>query len=71
MPGSGSDRLPAALLWDVDGTLAETEIQGHRLAFNSAFAEAGLAWQWDLATYLKLLPPHPLFKPNKKLSFKE
>ena len=55
MPGSGSDRLPAALLWDVDGTLAETELQGHRLAFNSAFAEAGLAWQWDLATYLKLL----------------
>ena len=26
--------LPAALLWDVDGTLAETELQGHRRAFN-------------------------------------
>ena len=55
MPGTGSDRLPAALLWDVDGTLAETELQGHRLAFNRAFALAGLAWQWDLATFLGLL----------------
>ena len=55
MPGSGSDRLPAALLWDVDGTLAETEFQGHRLAFNRTFAEAGLAWHWDPATYRNLL----------------
>ena len=36
---------PSALLWDVDGTLAETELEGHRLAFNRAFAEAGLRWQ--------------------------
>ena len=55
MPGTGSDRLPAALLWDVDGTLAETELEGHRLAFNRAFAEAGLTWHWDLATYRSLL----------------
>jgi len=55
MPGSGSDCLPAALLWDVDGTLAETELQGHRLAFNRTFAEAGLAWHWDPATYRELL----------------
>ena len=33
-----------ALLWDVDGTLAETERDGHRVAFNLAFAEAGLPW---------------------------
>lgn len=45
----------AGLLWDVDGTLAETELQGHRLAFNRALAEAGLPWQWDTATYLRLL----------------
>ena len=55
MPGSGSDRAPAALLWDVDGTLAETELQGHRLAFNRAFAAAGLPWYWDLDTYRSLL----------------
>ncbi|NDG22729.1 MAG: HAD family hydrolase [Synechococcaceae bacterium WBB_10_009] len=46
---------PAALLWDVDGTLAETELLGHRRAFNRAFAEAGLPWRWDPPTYLQLL----------------
>jgi HAD superfamily hydrolase (TIGR01509 family) len=40
-----------ALLWDVDGTLAETERDGHRCAFNRAFAEVGLPLQWDEATY--------------------
>lgn len=40
-----------ALLWDVDGTLAETEVQGHRQAFNHAFAAAGLPWRWDEPTY--------------------
>jgi HAD superfamily hydrolase (TIGR01509 family) len=44
-----------ALVWDVDGTLAETERDGHRVAFNRAFAEAGLAWQWDEAYYGELL----------------
>jgi beta-phosphoglucomutase-like phosphatase (HAD superfamily) len=29
-----------ALIFDVDGTLADTERDGHRLAFNTAFAEA-------------------------------
>jgi HAD superfamily hydrolase (TIGR01509 family) len=50
-----SPRLPAALLWDVDGTLAETERDGHRVAFNRAFAEQGLDWAWDEATYRRLL----------------
>ena len=40
-----------ALLWDVDGTLAETERDGHRHAFNCAFAEAGLPIHWDEASY--------------------
>jgi HAD superfamily hydrolase (TIGR01509 family) len=40
-----------ALLWDVDGTLAETERDGHRLAFNQAFAEAGVPIQWDAPSY--------------------
>jgi len=44
-----------ALLWDVDGTLAETELDGHRQAFNRAFAEEGLGWRWDVETYLRLL----------------
>lgn len=44
-----------AVFWDVDGTLAETEMDGHRPAFNAAFAEAGLPWRWDPATYLELL----------------
>lgn len=46
---------PAALLWDVDGTLAETELDGHRRAFNRAFADAALPWHWDIATYQELL----------------
>jgi len=45
----------AALLWDVDGTLAETERDGHRVAFNMAFAELGLPWRWDIAHYGRLL----------------
>jgi HAD superfamily hydrolase (TIGR01509 family) len=44
-----------ALLWDVDGTLAETERDGHRVAFNRAFVDMGLAWQWDVAYYGELL----------------
>ena len=44
-----------ALLWDVDGTLADTEQQGHRPAFNAAFAAAGLPWHWDTSTYQRLL----------------
>jgi len=39
----------------VDGTLAETELDGHRRAFNLAFAEEGLSWRWDVETYLALL----------------
>ena len=44
-----------ALIFDVDGTLAETERDGHRLAFNAAFKEAGLPWHWDVALYGELL----------------
>jgi HAD superfamily hydrolase (TIGR01509 family) len=44
----------AALLFDVDGTLAETE-EVHRLAFNRAFANAGLDWNWTRALYGRLL----------------
>lgn len=44
-----------ALLFDVDGTLADTERDGHRLAFNAAFKEAGLDWDWSVEVYGKLL----------------
>ncbi len=44
-----------ALLFDVDGTLADTERDGHRVAFNRAFAGAGLDWDWSEELYGKLL----------------
>ena len=45
----------AAIIFDVDGTLAETERDGHLPAFNAAFSEAGLPWAWDEALYGELL----------------
>ena len=44
-----------ALIFDVDGTLADTERDGHRVAFNRAFAEAGLDWEWSVELYGRLL----------------
>ena len=44
-----------ALIWDVDGTVAETERDGHRVAFNQAFVECGLPWHWDVSAYGRLL----------------
>ncbi len=43
-----------ALVFDVDGTLAETE-EAHRRAFNESFANAGLDWHWSAADYTRLL----------------
>ncbi|MBI5276771.1 MAG: HAD-IA family hydrolase [Burkholderiales bacterium] len=43
-----------ALLFDVDGTLADTE-RFHLEAFNQAFADEGLDWEWDTALYRRLL----------------
>ncbi len=44
-----------ALIFDVDGTLSETERDGHFVAFNRAFADAGLDWRWDIELYGELL----------------
>lgn len=44
-----------ALLFDVDGTLADTERDGHRVAFNQAFADEGLDWEWSPELYGQLL----------------
>ncbi len=43
-----------ALLFDVDGTLADTE-EVHRQAYNAAFNKAGLDWEWSPEQYLELL----------------
>lgn len=43
-----------ALIFDVDGTLADTE-EAHRQAFNHAFAQEGLGWHWDVPLYTRLL----------------
>ncbi len=51
---AGMNRLHA-LIFDVDGTLAETERDGHRPAFNAAFADCGLDWHWDEKRYGELL----------------
>jgi len=42
------------LLFDVDGTLAETE-EIHRQSFNRAFAQVGLDWEWSQQLYGELL----------------
>lgn len=44
-----------ALLFDVDGTLSDTERDGHRVAFNQAFKEYNLGWNWSIDTYGELL----------------
>jgi len=44
-----------AIIFDVDGTLADTERLGHRVAFNQTFAELGLDWHWEEDLYGKLL----------------
>ena len=45
----------STLIFDVDGTLADTERDGHRVAFNQAFEQNGLDWYWSEETYGELL----------------
>ncbi len=44
-----------AVFWDVDGTIADTEMCGHRVAFNLAFEDFNLDWHWTEHQYLDLL----------------
>ncbi|BBF92899.1 HAD-IA family hydrolase [Blastochloris tepida] len=44
----------AALIFDIDGTVSETE-ELHRRAFNDVFADVGLPWHWDIDLYRDLL----------------
>ena len=55
--GAGLEVAPlsfAALIFDVDGTLADTE-ELHRQAFNEAFFSCGVSWRWGPALYAELL----------------
>ncbi|MGF1536159.1 MAG: HAD-IA family hydrolase [Elainellaceae cyanobacterium] len=49
------DIRPKALIFDVDGTIADTERDGHRVAFNEAFTDLGLSWSWSEDFYGDLL----------------
>lgn len=44
-----------AVIFDVDGTLVDSERDGHRVAFNAAFEDAGMPDHWDVPTYGRLL----------------
>lgn len=44
-----------AVLFDVDGTLAETEAEGHLPAFNESFAQLNIPWNWSHSLYGQLL----------------
>ena len=41
--------------WDLDGTIANTELEAHLPAFNNAFNDLGINWNWDTNTYIQLL----------------
>ena len=41
--------------WDLDGTIANTELEAHLPAFNYAFNDFNLKWNWDQSTYIDLL----------------
>ncbi|MFZ9081131.1 MAG: HAD-IA family hydrolase [Burkholderiaceae bacterium] len=50
-----NNRVPKAVLFDVDGTLAETERDGHLVAFNRVFQALGIPWVWTDEDYQWLL----------------
>ena len=41
--------------WDLDGTIANTELEAHLPAFNNAFIDLGIDWNWDINKYINLL----------------
>jgi HAD superfamily hydrolase (TIGR01509 family) len=48
-------RVLEGVVFDVDGTLVDSERDGHRVAFNRAFEELGLRDRWDVELYGRLL----------------
>ena len=47
--------LLEGVYWDLDGTIANTELEAHLPAFNFAFDDFNLKWNWDIPTYIDLL----------------
>ena len=43
------------IIFDCDGVLVDTERDGHRVAFNRAFAKKGIEAEWSVELYGKLL----------------
>ena len=41
--------------WDLDGTIANTELEAHLPAFNHAFNDLDIDWNWDANKYIELL----------------
>ena len=41
--------------WDLDGTIANTELEAHLPAFNNAFKDLDINWNWDTTKYIQLL----------------
>lgn len=52
---NGKSKVRGGFLLDCDGTLVETEKDGHRVAFNQAFAEKGFTCEWEVELYGDLL----------------
>jgi HAD superfamily hydrolase (TIGR01509 family) len=44
-----------AIFFDQDGVIIDTERDGHRVAFNQAFADYGFGFEWDVDEYGRLL----------------
>lgn len=59
-----------ALIWDVDGTLAETERDGHRVAFNTAFEALGVPWRWGEDAPLKKPDPQAYLRVLQQLGLR-
>ena len=55
LAAGGGMAMLNVVFWDVDGTLADTEMDGHRPAFNQAFKELGLPFHWDREEYAQRL----------------
>jgi len=53
--GKIKEAVMKAIIFDCDGVLADTERDGHRVAFNKAFAKKGLSAEWSVEQYGELL----------------
>lgn len=47
--------MSRALIFDCDGVLADTEVEGHLVAFNALFAELGIGVEWSTEEYATLV----------------